>query len=125
MRLREPLRNCGKKAFTCMPDFCRSGNGPIANAFTHSEVMEQSMNQVIVLGGTAALLAVLANRGQRDGSRGRDHLYTDRSSFEQFELAANNLKTAARKVDRSAAAVEVALKALTPASLARRQQRQH
>ena len=77
------------------------------------------MNQIIVLGGTAALLAMIAKRGQRDRSHGTDHVYMDRSSFEQFELAANNLKTAAKKVDGSAAAVEVALKALTPASLAR------
>ena len=41
--------------------------------------------------------------------------YTGRASFKQFELAANNLKTATRKVDNSAAAVEVALKVLTAA----------
>jgi hypothetical protein len=71
------------------------------------------MNQVIVLGGAAALLAMLAKRGQRERSGGRDYFYTDRSSFEQFELAAINLKTAAKKVDGSATAVEAALKALT------------
>jgi hypothetical protein len=41
--------------------------------------------------------------------------YTDQASFKQFELAANNLKTATKKVDNSAAAVEVALKVLTAA----------
>jgi hypothetical protein len=57
------------------------------------------MNQVIVLGGAAALLGVLAKRGQRNRSGNVDNFYTDRASFEQFELAANNLKTAAKKVD--------------------------
>jgi hypothetical protein len=41
--------------------------------------------------------------------------YTDRASFKQLELAANNLKTATKKVDDSAARVEVALKALAAA----------
>jgi len=59
------------------------------------------MNQVVVLGGAAALLALLAKRGQRERSGGTDHFFTDRSSFKQFELAARNLKTVARQVDRS------------------------
>jgi hypothetical protein len=73
------------------------------------------MNQVIVLGGAAALLGVLAKRGQRNRSGDVDDFYTDLASFKQFELAANNLKIAAKKVDSSASAVEVALKALTAA----------
>ena len=37
------------------------------------------------------------------------------TAFKQFELAANNLKTATKKVDDSTARVEVALKTLVAA----------
>ena len=38
--------------------------------------------------------------------------YASRDSFDKFEMSANNLRAAAKKVDNSAAAVEVALKQL-------------
>ena len=74
------------------------------------------MSRAIVLTGAAVLLTVLANRGRQNRFGGmHSNCYTDRASFKQFELAANNLKTATKKVDNSAAAVEVALKVLTAA----------
>jgi hypothetical protein len=73
------------------------------------------MNQVIVLGGAAALLGVLAKRGQRNRFGDVHNFYKDRTLFKQFELAASNLKNAAKNVDSSALAVEVALKAMIAA----------
>ena len=79
------------------------------------------MSRVIVLTGAAVVLSMLAKRGRqnrfgqnRSGGM-HSNCYTDRASFKQFELAANNLKTATKKVDDSAARVEVALKALAAA----------
>ena len=72
------------------------------------------MSRAIVLTGAAVLLGVLAKRGRRIRSENGDH-YMDRTSFKKVELTANNLKTATKKVDRSAAAVEVALKGLMAA----------
>jgi hypothetical protein len=68
-----------------------------------------------VWGGAVALLGVLAKRGQRNRSGDVHNFYTDRASFKQFELAVSNLKNAAKKVDSSALAVEVALKAMIAA----------
>ena len=69
------------------------------------------MSRVIVLTGAAVVLSMLAKRGRQNRSGGMHrNRYTDRASFKQFELAANNLKTATKKVDDSAARVEVALK---------------
>jgi hypothetical protein len=74
------------------------------------------MSRVIVLTGAAVVLGMLAKRGRQNRSGGMySNFYTDRSSFKQFELTANNLKTATKKVDDSAARVEVALKTLAAA----------
>jgi hypothetical protein len=81
--------------------------------FPLDELVERPMSRAIVLTGAAVLLTVLAQRGRRNRSGGMHS--KDRASFKQFELAANNLKTATKKVDNSAAAVEVALKVLTAA----------
>jgi hypothetical protein len=71
------------------------------------------MSRAIVLTGAAVVLSVLAKRGRQN--RLQSNCYTDRASFKQFELTANNLKTATKKVDDSAARVEVALKTLAAA----------
>ena len=72
------------------------------------------MSGAIVLTGAAVLLSVLAQRGRRNRSGGI-HSSKDRASFKQFELAANNLKAATKKIDNSATAVEGALKVLAAA----------
>jgi hypothetical protein len=78
--------------------------------------LERPMSRAIVLTGAAVLLSVLAKGGRRNPSGGmHSNCYTDHASLKQFELAANNLKTATTKVDNSAAAVEVALKMLRAA----------
>jgi hypothetical protein len=74
------------------------------------------MSRVIVLTGAAVVLGMLAKRGRQNRSGGMySNFYTDRSSFKQFELTANNLKTATKKVDDSVARVEIALKTLAAA----------
>jgi hypothetical protein len=74
------------------------------------------MSRVIVLTGAAVVLSVLAKRGRQNRSGGmHSNCYNDRASFKQFELMANNLKTATKKVDDSVARVEVALKTLAAA----------
>jgi hypothetical protein len=70
-------------------------------------MMERPMSRAIVLTGAAVLLGVLAKRGRRIRSEKSDH-YMDRTSFKELKLTANNLKTATKKVDDSAARVEVA-----------------
>jgi hypothetical protein len=94
----------------------RAGTRKKHNAFSLNEMMERPMSRAIVLTGAAVLLGVLAKRGQRIRSEGmHSNHYMDRASFKQFELTANNLKTATKKVDDSAAGVEVALKILAAA----------
>ena len=73
------------------------------------------MSRAIVLTGAAVLLSVLAKRGRHIRSEKGDH-YMDRTSFKELELTANNLKTATKKVDDSAARVEVALKKMLAAA---------
>jgi hypothetical protein len=74
------------------------------------------MSRAIVLTGAAVVLSVLAKRGRQNRSGGmHSNCYTERASFKQFELTANNLKTATKKVDDSIARVEVALKTLAAA----------
>ena len=74
------------------------------------------MSRVIVLTGAAVVLSVLAKRGRQNRSGDmHSNFYTDRASFKQSELTANNLKAATKKVDDSAARVEVALKTLAAA----------
>jgi hypothetical protein len=82
-------------------------------AFPLDKVVERPMRRGIVVTGAAVLVGVLAKRGRRNRSGDmHSNRCMDRAPFKQFELAANNLKTATKKVDNSAAAVEVALKVL-------------
>jgi hypothetical protein len=74
------------------------------------DVKEQPMIQAIVLTVAAVLCIALTKRG-----RPLRKSYTGRDSFDKFEMSAANLKAAVKKVDRSAAAVEVALKGLMAA----------
>jgi len=85
------------------------------NAFSLNEMMERPMSRAVVLTGAAVLLGVLAKRGRRIRSEKSDH-YMDRTSFKELKLTANNLKTATKKVDDSAARVEVALKKMLAAA---------
>ena len=56
------------------------------------------MSRVIVLTGAAVVLSVLAKRGRQNRSGGmHSNFYTDRASFKQSELTANNLKAATKK----------------------------
>ena len=73
------------------------------------------MNRAILLTGAAVLLGVLAKRSQRIRSENSDH-YMNRTSFKVLEMTANKLKTATKKVDDSAARVEVALKKMLAAA---------
>jgi hypothetical protein len=54
-------------------------------------------------------------RGRKSRHRNRDAVSDARITPDSFELLANNLKTAAKQVDNSAARVEVALKPLMAA----------
>ena len=74
------------------------------------------MSRAILLTGAAVVLSMLAERGRQNRSAGVHNCYTDRASFKQFELSANKLKTATKKVDDSAARVEVALRMLAAAA---------
>jgi hypothetical protein len=95
--------------------FARAGTRMKHNAFSLNEMMERPMSRAIVLTGAAVLLGVLAKRGRRIRSEKSDH-YMDRTSFNELKLTANNLKTATKKVDDSAARVEVALKKMLAAA---------
>jgi hypothetical protein len=57
----------------------------------------------------------VAHLQNADGETALDKVYTSRDSFEKFQVSADNLKAAVKKVDNSAAAVEVALKGLMAA----------
>jgi hypothetical protein len=93
----------------------RAGTRTRHNAFSLKEMMERPMNRAILLTGTAVLLGVLAKRGRRIRAENSDH-YMNRTSFKVLEMTANNLKTATKKVDDSAARVEVALKKMLAAA---------
>jgi hypothetical protein len=69
------------------------------------------MIQAIVLTVAAMFCIALTKRG-RPNAPGLRKSYASRDSFDKFEMSANNLRAAAKKVDNSAAAVEVALKQL-------------
>lgn len=93
-----------------------SGNEYMQNTFHLNKAVERPMRRGMVLTGAVVLVGVLAQRGRRNRSGGmHSNCCTNRGSFKQFELAANNLKTATKKVDDSAAGVEVALRALAAA----------
>jgi hypothetical protein len=73
--------------------------------FSSSGVKEQPMIRAIVL-TVAAVLGIALTKRRRP---------TRPDSFDKFEMSADNLKAAVKKVDNSAAAVEVALKGLMAA----------
>jgi len=74
------------------------------------------MLQTILLISGMVLVAAFARCKLRSGSAvSRDKLDAGRHSLEKVEMAADNLKAAAKKVDESAAAVEIALKGLMAA----------
>jgi hypothetical protein len=73
------------------------------------------MSRAIVLTVAAVLSSAFTKRGRRDRPRAALDNYASRDSFEKFQVSANNLKAAVKKVDNSAAAVEVALKGLMAA----------
>ena len=74
------------------------------------------MSRAIVPTVAAVLCSALTKRGRRDRSGAAlDKVYASRESFEKFQVSADNLKAAVKKVDNSAAAVEVALKGLMAA----------
>jgi hypothetical protein len=74
------------------------------------------MLQTILLISGMLLVTAFARRKLRSGSAvSRDKLDAGRHSPEKVKMAADNLKAAAKKVDESAAAVEIALKGLMAA----------
>jgi hypothetical protein len=77
----------------------------VKSVFLALEVKEQPMIQAIIL-TVAAVLCIALTKRRRP---------TRLDSFEKFEMSADNLKAAIKKVDNSAAAVEVALKGLMAA----------
>jgi hypothetical protein len=77
----------------------------VKSVFLALEVKEQPMIQAIILTVAAVLCIALTKRRRT----------TRLDSFEKFEMSADNLKAAVKKVDNSAAAVEVALKGLMAA----------
>jgi hypothetical protein len=77
----------------------------VKGVFLVLEVKDQPMIRAIVL-TVAAVFCVALTKRRRP---------TRRDSFEKFEMSADNLKAAVKKVDNSAAAVEVALKGLMAA----------
>ena len=72
------------------------------------------MIQAILFTVAAVLCIALAKRG-RPNAPGLRKSYASLDPFDKFEMSAANLKAAVKKVDRSAAAVEVALKGLMAA----------
>ena len=72
------------------------------------------MIQAIILTVAAVLCIALTKQGRPNALALRKG-YASRDSFEKFEMSTANLKAAVKKVDRSAAAVEVALKRLMAA----------
>ena len=72
------------------------------------------MIRAIVLTVAAVLgIALTKREGPNAPTVPKD--YASRVSFDKFEMSADNLKAAAKKVDDSAAVVEVALKELMAA----------
>jgi len=72
------------------------------------------MIQAIVL-TVAAVLCIAVTKRRRPSAPARGKSYASRDSFDKFETSAANLKAAVKKVEKSAAAVEVALKGLMAA----------
>jgi hypothetical protein len=86
----------------------------VKGVFLALDVKEQPMIQAIAVTVAAVLCIALTKRG-RPSAPGLRKSYASRDSFDKFEMSAANLKAAAKKVDRSAAGVEVALKGLMAA----------
>ena len=86
----------------------------VKGVFLALEVKEQPMMQAIVLTVAVALCVALTKR-ERPNAPALRKGYASRDSFNKFEMSANNLKAAVKKVDNSAEAVEVALKGLMAA----------
>src|SRR5438874_8577832 len=82
--------------------------------FLALEVREQPMIWAIAL-TVAAVSCIALTKRRRPNTPALRNVYASPDSFDKFELSANNLKAAAKKVDNSAAAVEVALKELMAA----------
>jgi hypothetical protein len=72
------------------------------------------MIRAIVLTVAAVLCTALTKR-RRPNAPALRKRYASHDSFDKSEMSADNLKAAAKKVDNSAAAVEVALKGLLAA----------
>jgi hypothetical protein len=72
------------------------------------------MIQAIVLTVAAVFCIALTKQGRPKPPELRKS-YASSDSFDKFEMSAANLKAAVKKVERSAAAVEVALKGLMAA----------
>jgi len=73
------------------------------------------MSPTIVLSAAAAMVLVSALAKSKRRNREGMSLRRVSTGHDSFELLANNLKTTTKKVDNSAAAVEVALKRLLAA----------
>jgi hypothetical protein len=75
------------------------------------------MSRAIVLTAAAAVLvSTLAKAGRRNRSGVTPRKDKDYGGRDSFEVSAHNLKAAVKKVDKSAAKVDVALKALMAAA---------
>src|SRR5262249_34407193 len=86
----------------------------VKSVFLALEVKEQPMIRAIVLTVAAVLCIALTKRGGPNAP-GLRRGYASRDSSDKLEMSADNLKAAVKKVDNSAAAVEVALKRLMAA----------
>jgi hypothetical protein len=86
----------------------------LKGVFLALDVKEQPMIQAIVVTVAAVLCIALTRRGQPNAP-GLRKSYASCDSFDKLDMSAANLKAAVKKVDRSAAAVEVALKGLMAA----------
>jgi hypothetical protein len=73
------------------------------------------MSPAIVLSAAAAMVLVSALAKSKRRNREGMSLRSVSTGHDSFELLADNLKTTTKKVDNSAAAVEVALKRLLAA----------
>jgi hypothetical protein len=86
----------------------------LKGVFLALDVKEQPMVQAILL-TVAAVLCIALTKWGRPNAPGLRRSYASQDSLDKLEMSAANLKAAVKKVDRSAAAVEVALKGLIAA----------
>src|SRR5262249_30156150 len=101
---------------TMRPDISIAGMERLnlKSVFLALDVKEQPMIDAMVCTVAAVLCIAVINREPRKAPALRKG-YVSRDSFDKFEMSAANLKAAVKRVDRSAAAVEVALKGLMAA----------